>query len=323
MDGIIKIVLPSDVKSIIDDIKDLKIQGATNVAMSSVKAMKLWLEHYMEDIHDDKKTFIKKLKKAGTIIAWARPNEPLAKNCIKFVIYKLTTGMLGETDIEKMVSLAEEKMDEYLELIKDTKSQIIGHGTKLLKKHNELLTHCHSSTTEKMLIEISRQRKGDLKVISCETRPRYQGRITARNLFNAGVETYLIVDSAVSSFLVDNKYLPVDAVLLGADQINTDGSVINKVGSLNIAVSASLSGRPIYVAAQLLKIDVTTYYDPINIELRDAREVWSDAPEGLNIINPAFDRIPDELIKGIITEFGVIKPKDVYSMATEKYGWLM
>lgn len=313
----------SEIASIISDIKAIKIQGATNVALATVDCMQLWLRQYEETKYKDKKSFIDELKNFGLEVANARPNEPLAKNLVKFVTYELIVRFTNAVNYSQVVDASEDLFSEYKQMIEDTKKNIIKVGVETLKDCNEILTHCHSSTAVGVLVGVKGVRNGDLTVVSTETRPLFQGRITSRNLIDQGVKTIMIVDSAAPSFIIQEKYIPTDALIVGVDQINADGSAINKVGSMGLALAASSAGKPIYVVGPLIKIDCSTVYSPIEIELRSAKEIWDDAPEGLRLINPAFEIIPSELITGYITELGVINPKEVYKVATEEYAWIV
>ena len=128
----------------------------------------------------------------------------------------------------------------------------------------------------------------------------------------------MITDDA-APFFVDNLYesdIDIDMVLIGSDAIKMDGSVYNKVGSFGIALAARHSKIPFYVVGSLMKIDTG---NTVKIEKRSGKEVRPDAPKGLEIINYAFDKVPAKFITGIITEYGVIKPKDIKKMIKKNY----
>lgn len=95
--------------------------------------------------------------------------------------------------------------------------------------------------------------------------------------------------------------------------------MINKVGSYSVGLSALYANVPVYIAGNLLKVDV---HDTIQIEQRKSHEVWEDAPENLEFLNFAFDKIPPKFIRGIITEFGIIKPRDVRKYIEQYYPWM-
>ena len=127
----------------------------------------------------------------------------------------------------------------------------------------------------------------------------------------------MIVDDA-APFFVDNMYeshVKVDMVIIGCDNIKIDGSIYNKIGSFAIALSAWHSKIPVYVVGSLIKVDMEK---KVEIEKRSSKEVRPEAPKGLEIINYAFDMVPAKFITGIITEFGIIKPKDL-KKAVKKY----
>ena len=111
----------------------------------------------------------------------------------------------------------------------------------------------------------------------------------------------------------------MDCVIIGCDAIKLDGGVINKVGSYSIGLSALFANVPVYIAGNLLKIDTK---NRIQIEQRHAHEIWEDAPDGMDFLNFAFDKIPPKFITGIITEFGIIRPRDIRSTVEKNYPWM-
>ncbi len=105
----------------------------------------------------------------------------------------------------------------------------------------------------------------------------------------------------------------VDKVIVGADRILRTGHVFNKIGTYQVATMAKKHGIPFYVAAPLSSFDMKNNPEDVVIEQRKASEVTGigdrkTAPEGIDVINPAFDMTPPELISGIITEKGIVKP---------------
>ena len=155
-----------------------------------------------------------------------------------------------------------------------------------------------------------------------ETRPLLQGRITAANLINAGVDTTLLVDSAAESIIIGRGNEPVDIVFTGADELTIHGDAINKIGSFGIALAAYYASKPLYVVSSLLKVNPATAYSDVQIEMRSNEEVWDNPPKGLKLYNPAFEVIPNKLITGYITEAGIIKPEDLARTVHEKYDWV-
>jgi methylthioribose-1-phosphate isomerase len=152
-------------------------------------------------------------------------------------------------------------------------------------------------------------------VIVPETRPLLQGsRLTAWELHRSGVPVTLIADGMIASRL---RLGDVRAIFVGADRIAANGDVANKIGTYGLALAAKAHGIPFYVAAPTSTIDPATPNGvAIPIEEREADEVtgWRghrSAPAGVGVWNPAFDMTPADLVTAIITDRGIVKPKDV------------
>jgi methylthioribose-1-phosphate isomerase len=110
------------------------------------------------------------------------------------------------------------------------------------------------------------------------------------------------------------RELPVGFAIVGADRIAANGDTANKIGTYGLAVLARHHGIPLYVAAPYSTIDLRLPDGRgIPIEQRSADEVRrgfgaATAPAGVNAWNPAFDVTPAELIAGIVTERGILRP---------------
>lgn len=307
-----------EIEKIVEDIKSLKIQGATNVCIATFEGMKLYLELSKTQ---DLETFKEGFFETGRDLANARPNEPLARNGVHYVKYFFKEKYPDISQVSSAKEILKTLCDEYLGLITSAKKNSIEKCARYLTNYDKILTHCHSSTVVDLIKEIS---KGDknFEVVSTETRPLYQGRITAKNLINAGIKTTLIADSAAESFAVNRGSVPIDVVFLGSDQIMKDGYVINKIGSWGIAVAAHYGGKPLYIVSNLLKFDKESVYSDLEIEIREDRELWPEAPRNLDMYNPAFEIIDNSLITGFVTEFGIIKPSEIETVIKENDPWL-
>ena len=283
----------------VTDIKSLKIQGATNILNASLKALKTWLS--------GKDTITpEEFKEKVFLLTSARPTEPLTINLLGMLIAKFANpskkeAVLAIEDIEVLLSSIEDKIALY--------------GKEQLKEKNAILTHCHSRTIEKIILQTFKE-NGNLKVYTTETRPMFQGRITATNLAAAGISVNLITDGFAPYLISQNE---IKAFIIGADAILSDGSIINKVGSFGIALSAWRENIPVYIACTLLK------YVPqeLKMESRDSNEIWDSPPSGVTIINPAFDIVPEKFITGLITEAGFLKTSEVTSKIKEIYPWII
>ena len=210
-----------------------------------------------------------------------------------------------------------EDADQFLADLDTSREQTAEIGAKRIQDGSTVFTHCHSSTVTRLLAKAKAQGK-NFKVICTETRPAFQGRITAKELVGLGIETTFIVDSAARTFMGD-----VDIVIVGADAITSEGNVVNKVGTGGIAVLAHEARKPFYVVSELLKFDPETLGGECEkIEQRNPSEVWSEAPKGLTVRNPAFDLTPSRYIHGLVCEEGIIAPQTIVEVMRRRYPWV-
>ncbi len=310
------------IDQIVKDIEDIKIQGATAVAESSFEGIKLFLESYDPNEPSFDK-YMADVEKVGLRLVNARPNEPLARNGFKYVFNGFRTKYPNVHTVAEAKTIMLQLMSESMNILQVAKDKIVKLAVDNFFGYKGILTHCHSSTVEAICKGIAAKRGEEgFSVVATETRPVYQGRITATNLFKAGLDVKLIVDNAVTSFLVGDQHVPIDAVFIGCDEITVRGDTLNKVGSYSVALSAYYANKPLYVVGTILKLDPSTIYDDPEIEMRDSKEVWPEAPAGLKIINPAFELIPHDFITGFVTEQGILKPEQLETELSKAYGQL-
>ena len=180
-----------------------------------------------------------------------------------------------------------------------------------------IFTHCHSSSVMKALINAKQDGKR-FEVHNTETRPLYQGRITAKELSQQGIPVVHYVDSAARIALKK-----ADIMLLGADAITSEGKVINKIGSELFAEVADRYDIPLYICSDSWKFDPLSIFGfEEEIEKRSSKEIWPTAPKGVAIDNIAFEKIDPDLITGIISELGVYKAEVFVEEIKKVYPWI-
>jgi len=273
-------------------IKSLEIQGATSVAIRGVRAIRKELEKDLSLL--DREEFYKEIEN----LKRARPTEPMLRNSIDIAIDIIRNSGRKEV-IERLYEL-EKILINSSEEISEIAKNFIENGFKIY-------THCHSSTVAKTLIKAKKEGK-DFIVYNTETRPKYQGRKTAKELVENGIKVIHFVDFALNHYIRE-----VDVIFLGADSILSNGSFINKVGSSIIAILAEKYDIPLYSLASLLKVNFSSISGVREkIEERDFREVWDFSNKYLTIKNPAFDLVYYKYVNGFFTERGLINPANIY-----------
>ena len=293
-------------------IRKLEVQGARSVAIAAMRALEALAEGTESRNRGD---FLEELSEAKAVLFASRETEPLMRNALRLIISRVEqSDRKSVKDLAAIVSSASRQFCRNLEASKESIAEI---GAKRIREGMVVLTHCHSSTVTHLLAKAKEEGKS-FEVICTETRPAFQGRITAKEMLALGVKTTFIVDSAARSFM--NQ---VDLVIVGADGLTSEGNVVNKIGTSAIALLAYEARKPFYVVSELLKFDpATTYGDYEKIEERSPSEVWKDAPRKLIVRNPAFDVTRRDFIHGIICEEGIIPPHSILEVMHRVYPWV-
>jgi len=295
-----------------EKIKRLEIQGARNVAIAAIEAIETLAK---ETKAKNKKKFLKELSEAKEILFISRETEPLMRNAVRWIISQVERS--GKEKIKELAEIVASASQRFLKNLENSKEKIAEIGARRIRNNSVILTHCHSSTVT-YLLKRAKQDGKSFEVICTETRPVFQGRMTAKEMLELGVKTTLIVDSAARFFM--NQ---ADFVIVGADAITSEGNVINKIGTSMIALVAHEARTPFYVVSELLKFDPATMYgDYEKIEERSPNEIWKNPLENLIIRNPAFDVTRRDFIHGIICEEGIISPQSVIEVMHRKYPWV-
>ena len=294
-----------------DAIRTLVVRGAPAIGVSGAFGLAIAVLQSKTTTKDD---LISDLEKARKILFETRPT---AVNLVWGLekIMKIAKSGDSVDQIKKLVVNAAKKMaDDDIEI-----NKIMGkNGSVLFDNNDTIMTHCNAGAlatvaygTALGVIRATRESGKNVKVIATETRPVQQGsRLTAFELKHDGFDVSLIPDTAVGYTMANGL---VDKVIVGADRIVRTGHVFNKIGTYQVATMAKQHGIPFYVAAPLSTFDMKSDAKDVVIEMRKGSEVTGigdqkTAPDDINVINPAFDITPPELISGIITEKGVAKP---------------
>lgn len=263
-------------------IRNVKIQGAENVAKAAVKAL-----------------MIRSDKKAVEKLISLRPTEPCLRNTINFVISD--PARLGPQALEHF-RMADKLFD---------------YGARKIDNDMIVFTHCHSSNVMGVIKKAKAEGK-KFKVFCTETRPLFQGRKTAKELSSVGIPVTMFVDSGARIALRDS-----DIFLMGCDAVTSEGKVINKIGSEMFAEIADKYDTDTYCCTDSWKYDPMTVFGSREpIERRDSKEVWKNAPKGVDIMNLAFERVDPNLITAIISELGDFPPSIFIQEVRKTYPWL-
>lgn len=309
-----KYIKTRDYKDVAEAIVRLKIRGAPLIGIAASYGLVLGVQNFRSD---NKKNFQIHFYK---VIEIFRTTRPTAKNLF-YALDRMEKVFLENEDKEieeislKLLEEADRIYDEDIEMCR----RIGINGADLIGEEMNILTHCNAGElatggigTALGIIFTAKSQGKDVFVYAGETRPLLQGaRLTVYELEKNEIDYALVIDSMAANLMKEGM---IDCVIIGADRIASNGDVVNKVGSYSLAVNCAHHKIPFYVAAPGTTIDFEIENgEEIVIEERDPDEVRTIngamiTEKDADVLNPAFDMVPNELVSAIITEYKVHYP---------------
>ena len=308
--------LPEEASRIAEDIRSMRVRGAGLIARSAVEALRIVAERSRATDIDG---FMKDLNDSAQVLLETRPTAVSLPNGIRYVMHRVNTQLAAARSVAQIRSAALKAADEFIDNAKNAVQRIGEIGARRIRDGDVLLTHCNSSAVISIMKTAWKQGTR-FKVYVTETRPRFQGHLTARELASAGIPVTMILDDAVRYFMQD-----VDKVLVGADAVTANGALVNKIGTSVVALAAHEAKVRVFVAAETFKFSPETMIgELVTIEERDPNEMISQGAlreiGPISVRNPSFDVTPPEYIDLIITERGIIPPLGAILILEEVLG---
>ena len=301
--------LPIDgVPAAIDAIKTLAVRGAPAIGIAAAYALAVAARNA-----GTAADLARVLHDAGDALIAARPT---AVN-LRWAVERMRERGSREPTGEALAREAEAIHREDAAMCR----AIGEHGRALIKPNDNVLTHCNAGAlavselgTATAPLYLNHRAGVPFHVYADETRPLLQGaRLTAWELAEAGIDVTLICDNVPASLMAHGK---IDLVIVGTDRVARNGDVVNKIGTLNLAVLAAHYGVPFYVACPASTYDSGTATGrDVVIEQRSADEVRRDDAADVAVYNPAFDVTPADLVTAIITDRGIARAPLELSLA--------
>ena len=295
-------------------ITDMKIRGAPLIGVAAAYGLALTAYHSKAE---EREALMGKIEKSAEALRKSRPTAVNLFWAIDRVLRKARMVSGGaKTLAEAVVAEAQKMADEDVEVNR----KMAEHGAGLIEDGDIVLTHCNAGSlatvdygTALGVIRAAWEQGKKISVIATETRPKLQGaRLTTYELRRDGIPVTLITDNMVGYVMSKQA---VNKVVVGADRIVRD-AVINKIGTYTIAALAHEHGIPFYVAAPRSTFDLDHISEDVIIEERSSEEVTHIgnqrfAPNGIDVLNPAFDITPMKFVSAVICETGVLTPKEL------------
>lgn len=294
---------------ILTKIKNLEIQGAEHIAREGVASLLLVLK---ESRTVTREALLAELFDAKQKLFMARPTEPCLRNALQYVF----ESIYSYPDDHNFYSGFSSRIQEAIHFFNTALQRIVQLGAAKIRHNSVIFTHCHSSTVVAVLCEAKKQGK-HFVVHNTETRPLFQGRITAKELAAHHIPVHLFVDSAAGEAMKG-----AHLCFFGSDAI-TSYAVYNKIGSGIFAELLAARRIPLHICSDSWKFDPTaTMKHKEIVEERSPREVWPDSLKGVYVHDPAFEPIIMPHITSIISELGVLTPTTFIKQVKKKYPWM-
>ena len=309
----------------VNAIKTMIVRGAPAIGIAGAHAIVLYAQE-LEKTYTNLEEFAKELVKKADYVNEARPTAVNLMWAVKKQKEVIQNGLNNNLAISELINNLKENAIKLENEDVEINKKIGDYGAEIVPKGATILTHCNAGAlatvgygTALGVVRSAYANDNTIQVFADETRPRQQGaRLTTFELVTDGIPVTLITDGMCSYFMKQGK---IDLVITGADRIAANGDSANKIGTYTVAIAAKYHNVPFYIAAPLSTIDTSIKTgDEIVIEERSHDEVThingkNICIDGVNIINPGFDVTPHELIAGIITEKGILRPDYKNSIA--------
>ena len=294
-----------------EKIRSMEIRGAGRIATAAAASLRDYSLSIEANTLDE---FNVEVKAASDLLLETRPTAVSLSNALRMVT------KYDAKDIDSARLALVNNANRFIENSRVAVEKIGQIGSRRIKNGDTVLTHCNSLAAISVISAAHKSGK-KIKVIATESRPRFQGITTIGMLDRLGIETELIVDSAARSVMNE-----VDLVVVGADVITANGTLVNKIGTAQIALFAHEARTSFMVAAETYKFSPKTILgELVTIEERDGKEILPDISgyKHVKVRNPAFDVTPHQYIDLICTEAGAIPPEMSYLIIRERLGWNM
>ncbi|AKB80268.1 Ribose-1,5-bisphosphate isomerase [Methanosarcina horonobensis HB-1 = JCM 15518] len=299
------------VKETAEKIRTMEIRGAGRIAKAAAEAIRDYAAQLEVTSIEE---FAARISEVSSYLISTRPTAVSLPNAVKLA------SRYSSENVEEARQEVIENANAFIEKADKALGRIGKIGSRRVMDGDVIMTHCNSHAALSIITTAFEDGK-DISVISTESRPRCQGLLTIRHLNNFGIPTTLIVDSAVRYYMKD-----VDKVIVGADAIATNGALVNKIGTSQLALAAHEARKSFMVAAETFKFSPSTIVgNPIEIEERAIDEIVDPSIlkelSHVQVRNPAFDFTPAEYIDMIVTDIGIIPPAMAYTVIKEHLGW--
>lgn len=269
--------------------------GSAKIAFMAMQAL---ADYSQRSEMTEPATYLKELNSFALALQQARPSMAILTNIIDAWLQEVNKNenKNPQSNLITLKQVALGKANDLMVQSSQANDRIVQHVCGLIADNSVVLTHSISSTIINCFTKLAKKK---ISAIITESRPGNEGLLVAEMLSKSGIETQYITDAQLGLFMPK-----ADVVLLGADSILADGSVVNKAGTYLTALAAHDVGIPFYICAENFKQSRKTS-ETIHLEEMDGDEINLPYMPHIAARNIYFDITPPRLISGWINEDGV------------------
>jgi len=292
-----------EITRLVDEIRNDKTHGASQLARQAVQVLKTAAEYSQAKSVDQ---FLREQGETGQELMAARPAMAPLFNIVSRLL-KIISEKTAEMDLNSVKQLTISKADEAVNDSLEAIARIASYISELITDGDRIMTHSYSSTVTAGLKEAFTKRK-NIEVMVTRSGPGRSGESIVQELSQYGVPVTFIDDTAVGLYITT-----MNKVVIGADRICADGKVINGIGTYPLALAAAGANISFHVFCETLKFDARLRSDEVDLEEKETFEAveTEKLPPGVRTKNPCFDITPLELVTSVVTENGILLPKEV------------
>ena len=288
--------MKANIDTILREIREDRTTPAVELVKNGVDAITLFIIHFTGTASD----FFNNLIQISEVLIKSQPSMA--------PFFHLANTLLlaaeGHDDLEEMKEASKEALRELVVHLQESVARISRIARGLIPEGARVLTHSHSSTVLRTLIDAKEGGK-DFEVVCTESRPMCEGFQLAKKLSENRIKVRLEIDCAAPYTMKD-----IDVVLVGADCITPYG-LVAKVGTYSLAISAKEKGIHFYALCGTEKLLGAGMAKKYRILRKEPREVWPDAPQGVEVFNFYFDATPLHYLTSIFTEEGMLRGNEI------------
>lgn len=293
-------------------LEDMSIKGGSDIGVAAARSFLLYVRDLVkrnEDYLDEAGIFAKKIKAL-------KPSMGTVHNIIDDLINILEDN---QDSIENSFDLMDKYVNQYQERIEDSLHSMADIAAHIIEDGDCIMTHSYTRSVL-LAFEKALELGKKFSVYCTESRPLKEGTYLATLLTKRGLDTTLITDAAVARYMSN-----VSKVIVGADAIYVDGTVVNKMGTLGVAIIAQKYNKPVYVLSITAKLFLPSLKsEKLEMERRPEREVLAEDVlekySKLAVENVFFEEVPPEVITYLVSEKGILKPSQIFLLPSQTKG---